>query len=103
MYSQCDIDDLQPSNQLIILSDYESDCSTDYWIKQLIYLHPSDHEALCTKEVTGNIINAAQSLLKKQFPLVQGLQDTALAHHLKFCPIKPDELSVQVLHIGTLN
>ena len=29
-----------------------------------------------------------------------GLQDTVLAYHLKFCQIKPDELSVQVLHTG---
>ena len=43
------------------------------------------------------IVNAAQSLLKQKF---QGLQDTVLAHHLKFWQIKPGELSVQVLHTG---
>ena len=90
---------LQSSNKVIILSEYEPKCSSDYWIEQL-HLYGSDYEALQTKEITENIVNAAQSLLKQKFPLVQGLQDTVLAHHLKFCQIKPDELSVQVLHTG---
>lgn len=78
---------------------YEDDASTDYWIKKL-NLYTTDYEALQTKEITGNIVNAAQSLLKKQFPLVQGFEDTVLAHHLKFSAIKPGALSVQVLHTG---
>lgn len=91
----------QNSNEVVVLTDpmCEDSTTTDYWIRKL-NLYTTDYEALQTKEITGNIVNAAQSLLKKQFPLVQGFQDTVLAHHLKFCPIKPGELSVQVLHTG---
>ena len=96
------IDDHKPSSELVVLSDSEASAPTDCWIEQL-HLYATDYEALQTKEITGNIVNAAQSLLQKQFPLVQGLQDTVLAHHLKFIPIKPDRLSVQVLHTGTIN
>ena len=82
------------------MSDHEDSTSTDYWIKEL-HLYANDYKALQTKEITGNIVNAAQSMLKRQFPLFQGLQDTVLAHHLKFRPIEPNKLSVQVLHTGT--
>jgi len=94
------IDDHQPSNKLVVLSDHNDNTPTDYWIKEL-HLYVTDYEALQTKEITGNIVNAAHSLLKRQFPLVQGMQDTVLAHHLKFHPITPGKLSVQVLHTGT--
>ena len=50
--------------------------------------------------ITGNIVNAAESSLKKQFPFVQGFEDTVLAHHLKRSAIKPGTLSIQVLHTG---
>ena len=43
---------------MIILSEYEPKCSSDYWIEQL-HLYGSDYEALQTKEITGNIVNAA--------------------------------------------
>ena len=64
---------LQSSNEVLILSEYEPKCSSDYWIEQL-HLYGSDYEALQTKEVTGNIVNAAQSLLKQKFPLVKGFK-----------------------------
>ena len=95
------VDDHQPL-VVHVLSDHDNTTSTDYWIKQL-HLYTADYEALRAKEITGNIVNAAQSVLKTQFPLVQGMQDTVLAHHLKFRPVNPDKLSVQVLHTGILN
>ena len=98
------IDDHQPSDKLVVFSEHEDSTSdsnsTNYWIKPL-HLYATDYEALQTKEITGNIVNASQSLLKRQFPFIQGFQDTVLGHRLKFHPIKPGELSVQVLHTGT--
>ena len=46
---------------------YEDDASTDYWIKKQ-NLYTTDYEALQTKEITGSIVNAAESPLKVVSP-----------------------------------
>ena len=67
-----------------------------YWIKELL-LYESDYQVLHDgSELNDNIIVAGQSLLAKQFPHINGFQDTILSNGLKFQPVQKD--GVQILH-----
>jgi len=83
----------------IVISDGDSELHCDWWIEDL-QLFSSDHTALKEEDLTANIINAAQGILKTQFPNVEGFQDTSSAENLKFRPVARDKRSVQILHTG---
>ena len=69
-----------------------------YWVKELL-LYESDYQVLNDgSELNDNIIVAGQSLLAKQFPHINGFQDTILINGLKFHPVQKD--GVQILHTG---
>ena len=73
----------------------------NFWIKNLD-LYDCDLQSLQpNRDVTENVINASQKVLKDQFS-IGGCQSTALAHSLKFSRAPTDKLSVQVLHTGTV-
>ena len=55
-----------------------------YWVKELL-LFESHYQLLNNgSELNDSIIAAGQSLLAKQFPHVNGFQDTILINGLKF-------------------
>ena len=55
----------------------------------------------CTsKDLTDSIVNAAQALLKNQFPCYAGFQSTLLGEGLKFTPVDRRKKSVQILNTG---
>ena len=69
-----------------------------YWVKELL-LSESHYQLLIDgSELNDSIIVAGQSLLAKQFPHVNGFQDTILINGLKFLRIEKD--GVQILHTG---
>lgn len=69
-----------------------------YWVKELL-LYESHYQLLIDgSELNDSIIVAGQSLLAKQFPHINGFQDTILINGLKFLPVPKD--SVQILHTG---
>jgi hypothetical protein len=69
------------------------------WIKDM-KLYKFDREVLLspTGWITDGIVNAAQSLLKKQFPAVPGLQSVSLGLVMSF-DIQEGEF-IQILHTG---
>ena len=60
----------------------------DWWIKTLIIkLRESDRALILNEsDLIDNLINAAHCLLSSQFSVLQGFQNTIIAHHLKFQP-----------------
>ena len=69
--------------------------STKYWIKD----YPSDKQILVEGDwLTDSVINAVQTLSKKSFPHVGGLQPTTLADTLGFA-IERGEF-IQILHVS---
>ena len=57
---------------------------TKYWLKDL-HLYPGDKDSLSWETwLTDSVINAAQTLLKHQFPHVGGLQEAVIADTLAF-------------------
>ena len=80
--------------------DDDEDPQISWWIEELS-LYESDELILQSGgELTGNIINAAQTLLSKQFPKFAGFQDTIFAHNLNFHAVSRNIPSVQILHTG---
>ena len=72
-----------------------------WWIREL-NLYMSDKDCLENgSEVTDNIINAAQILLKHQFHHIAGFQNTLLGYHLQFVSISSLP-AIQILHTGTV-
>ena len=70
----------------------------NYWVKELL-LHENHNQLLMDgSELNDSIIVAGQSLLAKQFPHINGFQDTILINGLKFLPVPKD--GVQILHTG---
>ena len=87
------------SKCVVEISDSDPD-PVNFWIQNL-NLYECDLQSLQpNKDVTENVINASQKLLKEQFG-IYGFQNTALAHSLKFARAPTDKLCVQVLHTGT--
>ena len=69
-----------------------------WWIKEL-NLYMADKECIENgSEVSDNVINAAQTLLKHQFPHILGFQNTLLG--VKFLSIS-NVPAVQILHTST--
>ena len=90
---------LYPS-EVIVVSNTDPDPDINWWIESL-KLYDSDRISLNSEsELTDNIIGAAQTILRRQFPNIQRFQDTFLAHSLNFSPVLPDKCSVQMLHTG---
>ena len=86
------------SKCVVEVSDSDPD-PVNLWIQNL-NLYDCDLQSLQpNKDVTENVINASQKLLKDQFGIC-GFQNTALAHSLKFSRAPTDKLCVQVLHTG---
>lgn len=71
-----------------------------WWIGGLSLLE-EDREVLRSgKELTGNIINAAQLILSNSYPQIGGFQDTSYGRNLKFLPVDPHCSNIQILHTG---
>ena len=71
-----------------------------WWIKEH-NLYIADKECIENgSEVSDNVINAAQTLLKHQFPHILGFQNTLLGYSVKFLSIS-NVPAVQILHTGT--
>ena len=88
------------SKCVVQVSDSDPD-PVNFWIQNL-NLYDCDLQSLQpNKDVTENVINASQRLLKDQFA-ISAFQNTALAHSLKFSRAPTDTLCVQVLHTGTV-
>ena len=69
-----------------------------YWVKELQLLE-SDYQILIDgSELNDRIIVAGLSLLAKQFPLINGFQDTLRPNGLKLLLMQQD--GVQILHTG---
>ena len=86
-----------------MLSEDEEDRGerdTTWWIREL-HLYQRDKDTLSNDvELSDAIVNAAQSLLKSQYPDFSGFQSTLLSEGLKFTPISRSVNSVQILHTG---
>ena len=83
----------------MVTDNYPVPC-LKWWIKDLS-LYDADKEVLLeNKELTDNIINAAQSLMKAQFPGFAGLQNTLLGINISFKPVSRTMKSIQILHTG---
>ena len=50
--------------------------STEFWVKELHLLQNHHNDILLGRALTGDVINASQKLLSKQFPDIGGLQLT---------------------------
>ena len=88
------------TSEPIVISDSDPDLDINWWIQDL-FLNQRDRELLQTgKELTDNIVNAAQTLLSEQYPSLKGFQSTCLGQHLDFKPISQEIPSVQELHTG---
>lgn len=76
------------------------DLGSKWWIKEL-QLYESDREMLLDDvAISDAIINAAQKLLKSQYPDFAGFQSTLLGGSLEFRPISRGWKSVQILNTG---
>lgn len=54
----------------IVISDGDSELHCDWWIEDL-QLFSSDHTAVKDGDLTANIINAAQGILKHSFQMLK--------------------------------
>ena len=78
----------------------ESNVDDQWWLRHL-NLKLRDHQCLCQgKDLSDIIINAAQGLLKQQFPNLFGFQNTLFRKNLSFHPVPSDVHCVQILHTG---
>ncbi|XP_019851196.1 PREDICTED: uncharacterized protein LOC109581489 isoform X15 [Amphimedon queenslandica] len=81
------------------LKDKEDAYLDQWWIKDL-KLYNADKESLkSTVPLTDNIINAAQVLLKLQYPHISGWQDTLLEKKMNFDVISSYP-AIQLLFVG---
>ena len=85
------------SADCIVVSDTDPD--PDYWIKELD-LFDLDLQCLRDgKDLSENVINAAQVVLKTQFK-VEGFLATAKSQSLKYSSLSESVLCVQILYTG---
>lgn len=74
--------------------------SERWWVKRLC-LKVTDRDAITFgMELDDAVINAAQTLLKEQFPGMTGLQNTLYGSRLGFEALSVSSNSVQVIHDG---
>lgn len=71
-----------------------------WWIKSLCLRMADKNRLESDAEVSDSVINAAQTLMCRQFPHIKGFQNTLLGYRLKFEVAKRIP-SVQILHTGT--
>ena len=84
----------------VLISDSDPDPPNSNWWIQSLELYECDRQSLQPGvDLTGNVINTAQRVLKRQFS-VDGFQNTTLADSLKISVVSPYKLCVQVLHTG---
>lgn len=87
------------SSDEIVISDTEVQDDTSPWVSSC-NLYEKDKHILKSENswINDNIINAAQSLLHKQFPTISGFQDTQYSKNLGFqVERKP---FIQILHVN---
>ena len=85
---------------MVYVSDSDTDPVVNWWIEDLC-LYETDKEVLLSqRELTDNIINAAQALLSTQFPTIGGFQNTLSGNKLKFKPVPREISSIQIHHTG---
>ena len=73
----------------------------DAWWLKTLHLKVEDRAVLEDGEdLNDTIINAAQTLLKRQYPTMGGFQNTLLGQHLQFKMQDAGVQSVQILHTG---
>lgn len=66
------------NSEPIVVSDNDPDPEFDWWIEDL-FLNQRDREVLQTGEkLTDNIINAAQILMREQYPNLKGFKTLVL-------------------------
>ena len=83
------------------VSDSDPDPEYDWWIQDLNLEQSDLHILSCDQELNDKLINAAQTLLSRQYPTVSGFQSTLLGTKLGFKPIDSDAaLGVQIFHTG---
>ena len=71
----------------IVVSDSDPDPLINWWIEAL-GLYDTDKKILLShSELTDSIINAAQILLRAQFPSISGFQNTLFGSKLRFKPV----------------
>ena len=69
-----------------------------YWISELL-LFPEDLKCIQDNDwLTDSVIDAAQFLLKKQFPNVCGLQSVVLGQNLAFNVMKGDFVQIIIIN-----
>ena len=79
----------------------DTDPDPDYWIKELD-LYDLDLQCLRDgKDLSENLINAAQVVLKTQFK-VEGFLSTAKSQSLKYTSLSEGALCVQILYTGII-
>ena len=84
----------------IVVTDSHPDPCIAWWIKEL-NLSEADRETLIgNDELTDNIINAAQRIMKDQFLQFIGFQNTILGVNLRFKRVSRLSKSIQILHTG---
>ena len=80
-------------------NDHPDSC-INWWIKDL-NLYEVDKEVLeGNEELTDNIINAAQRIMKQQFVQFVGFQNSLLGRNLTFKQVSRHARSIQILHTG---
>ena len=93
--------DLEVIDHSEVLNKDSHGLETRWWIEEL-QLKESDCNTLISgMELNDRLINAAQTVLRKQFPNISGFQNTLRGFRLAFVPIPQECKAVQVLFTGT--
>ena len=74
--------------------------SFHWWIERLRLYHEDRLYLAKGMDVTDNVINAAQKILRRQYAEITGFQDTILGPKLLFKEVPMTQKSVQILHTG---
>ena len=96
----------QPADVITIDDDTQSDShasasATDgYWTEygRVVLRRKELQEIMCGKELTDLHVNAFQNLLKRQFPLIGGLQSTLLQTKSPLQHKESGEMLLQIIH-----
>ena len=88
------------SDACVLVTDDHPDPCIAWWVQEL-NLYEVDRETLIgNEELTDNIVNAAQRIMKDQFSQFIGFQNSILGINLKFKRVSRLEKSIQILHTG---
>ena len=86
-----------PDSECVVVSD--SDPDPNFWIQKLDLFEFDLKTLQKGMDITGNIVNAAQMVLKLQFE-VQGLQSTTRSQSLLCNSVPHGVFSIQILYTG---